>query len=257
MLPLPIAIGTATAHKLGRWVESIEKKTMKPFSYILLVTLFANPVFAQKYKLISTRHFYDDSKDCSKIGNCISSKQIQNDTLHLTIFIDNNGRDLDAYRNSFTFRNDTLNLNLNDTNKVVKTKVFNKSKNKMEAFLTRTVPAQMLIYGGTDIQRIQYTFIGFDKVPRSIRFCNTSLCDCPTKPIKFEICDNDTINMINENGYKHGNWIEFYDTGEIMKKKKYSNGMLVEGYLYDKHGKATHTLKKEAMETGTPLEQTK
>ena len=230
---------------------------MKRLSYILLLILCTNPVFAQKYKLISTRHFYDDSKDCSKIGNCISSKHLQNDTLNLTIYIDNNGRNLDAYHNSFTFKNDTLNLILNDTNKVVKTRVFNKSKNKMETFLTIKVQARRMLFGGPDIQRIQYTFIGFAKIPKFFKFDYSNLCDCPTKPIKFEICDNDTINMINENGKKHGNWIEFYDTGEVMKRKKYSNGQLVEGYLFDKQGKATHTLKEEAMEIGTPVEQTK
>jgi hypothetical protein len=124
----------------------------------------------------------------------------------------------------------------------------------METYLTRKVSMETFS-GGPDIQRIQYSFIGFDKVPKTIKFFDSSLCDYPTKPIKFEICDNDTVNVINANGYKHGDWIEFYDTGEIMKRKKYSNGRLLEGYLYDKHGKATHTLTEEAMEIGTPIEE--
>jgi len=124
----------------------------------------------------------------------------------------------------------------------------------METILTRTVSVQSL-FGVPDFQRIEYVLTGFKKVPKAFKFDYSNLCDCPTKPIKFEICDNDTINMINENGHKHGKWIEFYGTGEIMKRKEYSNGQLVEGYLYDKHGKATHTLKEEAMEFAAPIEE--
>ena len=116
----------------------------------------------------------------------------------------------------------------------------------------------MEVNGGPDIQRIHYTFVGFDKVPKTIRFLDSTLCDCPTKPIKFEICDNDTINMINANGYKHGNWVEFYDTGEMQTKREYKNGQLVLGYFYDKQGKATYKLEKNSeLEMATPIEQTK
>jgi hypothetical protein len=126
----------------------------------------------------------------------------------------------------------------------------------METVLTRKVQAPKLLFGGPDIQRIQCAFIGFERVPKAFKFDDSNICDCPTKPIKFEICDNDTINMINENGHKHGNWIEFYDTGEIRKRKKYNNGQLVEGYLYNKQGEATYKLKEEAIET-EPIERIK
>jgi hypothetical protein len=126
----------------------------------------------------------------------------------------------------------------------------------METFLTRTFSVQSL-FGGPDFQRIEYVLTGFKKVPKAFKFDYSNLCDCPTKSIKFEICDNDTINMTNANGYKHGTWVEFYDTGEIRKRKRYCNGELLEGYLYDKNGKATHTLKEEAMGIGMPIEEKK
>ena len=108
---------------------------MKRFFFLLLVMLYINSIAARKYKLIQAAHFLDVSKDCSYTGNCVSSKYLIKDTLHLTIFISNNGRDLDSYLYSFSYLKDTLNLNLENTN-VIKTKVFNKSKRRMETLLT-------------------------------------------------------------------------------------------------------------------------
>jgi len=187
----------------------------------------------------------------------MSSKTIKNDTLLLTIYMDNKGWNLQAYRHSFTFRNDTLSLNLNDTNRIIRTTVYNKSNHKTEIYITRKMTFYTL-NGGSDIQRIQYTLTGFEKVPKAFKFNDSDLCDCPTKPVRFEIWKNDTINMINANGYKQGNWLEFYDTGEIQSKREYKNGQFVVGYNYDKKGKATYKLEKNAeLELATPIEQIK
>lgn len=230
---------------------------MKHICYIFIVLFCANPTFAQKYKLISTKYFSDYSKDCTETGNCISTKYLKNDTLHLTIHIVNINRNLNAFRNSISFNNDTLNINLNDTNKVVVTKVFNKSKNKMEAIEFQTYSLQTF-NGEPDFQRIEYILTGFEDIPKAFKFDYSYLCDCPTKPIKFEICDNDTINMINENGHKHGTWVEFYNTGEIETKREYKNGQLIVGYCYDKQGKATFKLEKNSeMEIAEPIEKIK
>src|ERR1035437_1734439 len=101
---------------------------MRPNFLILLLFIFVGSLSAQKYKLIDTKHFRDNSKNCEYTGNCVSAKYLKNDTLHLTAFINNNGRDLYAYRHSFSYKNDTLSLNLIDTNRVVKTRVYDKSK---------------------------------------------------------------------------------------------------------------------------------
>jgi antitoxin component YwqK of YwqJK toxin-antitoxin module len=64
--------------------------------------------------------------------------------------------------------------------------------------------------------------------------------------------------MINANGYKHGTWIEFYDTGEIETKREYKNGQLIVGYCYDKQGKANFKLEKNSeMEIAEPIEKIK
>jgi antitoxin component YwqK of YwqJK toxin-antitoxin module len=60
--------------------------------------------------------------------------------------------------------------------------------------------------------------------------------------------------MLNANGLKEGVWIEFYSTGEIMKRKKYKNGNPLGGYWYDKTGKATHRIQETAMEVAVPIE---
>src|ERR1035437_5819439 len=108
---------------------------MKRFFFILLVMLYINSIAARKYKLIHATHFLDFSKVCSFTGNCVSSKYLKNDTIHLTIFISSTERDLDSYLYSFSYFKDTLNLNPENT-KVIKTRVFNKSKRRMETLLT-------------------------------------------------------------------------------------------------------------------------
>jgi len=221
---------------------------MKRFNCQLFVMLCILSVSAQRYKLIDVSHCSDASKDC---GDCISAKYIKNDTLHLTFFI-NNVWDLDAYRHSFSFKNDTLSLNLNDTNRIKIIKVYNKSKHKMETREFR----QATLYNGKSIERMQWTLIGFTKMPKGFQFNGTQLLDCPTKPIKFDIYKNDTINMLNANGYKQGDWIEFYDTGEILKKKKYNNGQFIEGYYYIKQGKATHRIQEGKLEESILIEET-
>lgn len=227
---------------------------MKRFFFLLLVMVFINSIEARKYKLIQAAHFLDFSKDCSYTGNCVSSKYLENDTIHLTIFISNNGRDLDSYLYSFSYLKDTLNLNLENT-KVIKTKVFNKSKRRMETLLTYQMSIKDLLEH--DDQRFVFALTGFRKIPKVIQFEHATLYDCPVKPIQFEICDNDTINMINANGHKQGIWVDFYDTGEIMKKKKYIDGKFIDGYYYNLKGEITHKIQEGGIEIAIPIEQTK
>lgn len=214
----------------------------KPNLLILLLFIFIGSLSAQKYKLIDTKHFQDNSKNCEYIGNCVSAKYLKNYTLHLTAYINNNGRDLNVYRHSFSYKTDTLSLNLIDTNRVVKIRRYNKSKKRMVTSISQSYSMHDLY--GPDFQQFKFTLTGFTKIPKAIQFDYATLCDCPTKSIKFEICDNDTINMINVNGYKQGTWIEFYDTGEIKTKREYKNDEMIGGYSYDKQAKAPHKLQQ-------------
>ena len=70
----------------------------------------------------------------------------------------------------------------------------------------------------------------------------------------YLIYKGDKINVINKNGYKEGRWIEFYDTGEILKIKNYQNGRFINGHLYDKTGKTTHIIDEGYEETAIPIE---
>jgi hypothetical protein len=227
---------------------------MKRFFFLLLVMIFINSIAARKYKLIQAAHFLDVSKDCSYTGDCVSSKYLIKDTLHLTIFISNNGRDLDSYLYSFSYLKDTLNLYLENAN-VIKIKVFNKLKRRMETHITSRMSIKQLLE--RDDQRFVFALTGFRELPKVIQFEHATLCDCPVKPIQFEICDNDTINMINANGHKHGIWVDFYDTGEIMKKKKYIDGKFIDGYYYNLKGEKTHKIQEREIEIAIPIELTK
>jgi hypothetical protein len=102
-----------------------------------------------------------------------------------------------------------------------------------------------------------FALIGFKKIPKVIQFEYSTLCDCPTMPIKFEIYDNDTMNMINAYGHKHGVWIEFYETCEIIKKKKYINGQFIDGYFNNLKGEKTDKLIEGEIEIAIPIELTK
>lgn len=227
---------------------------MKRFIYLSLLMLYISAASAQKYKLIQANHFYDNSIDCRYTGDCVASKYLKNDTLNLAIHINNRGRNIDAYRKSFSYKNDTLSLYLNDTNKVVKTRVYNKTKKRMETFLTvKEVSHQNLYY--YDFQQLQFKLTGFTKTPKAIRFHYANLCDCPTKPIKFDIYKNDTINMLNANGKKQGNWIDFYNSGKISKRKKYNNGQFIEGFFYDQEGEPTETIEEGANERAKTIEE--
>lgn len=61
-------------------------------------------------------------------------------------------------------------------------------------------------------------------MPKYIEYNKVQLTDCLKGHCQFEIYQSDTIIVLNRNGYKEGLWIDFYETGEIMKRKTYKNG---------------------------------
>ena len=187
---------------------------MKRSFYLTLVLLIGCWVAAQKYKLIASGHIADNSKDCRKIGDCISYRSLSHDTLKVSIFTDNHDQDLNIFRDSFSLDHDTLSLNRINTS-ITTTYIFNKEKNKTDTVET----GQMIMYNrmdnSYDTRRNEYTLTGFDKMPAAIQFDRTKVCDCPTLPVQYELFRYDTINRINANGHKQGTWISFYDSGEI------------------------------------------
>lgn len=217
-----------------------KRNAMKRYFYILFLFLPVYIVIAREYKLIQCNHIADNSKDCRKIGNCLSGMELSNDTLKVTVYIDNQDPDLNMYSDSFTIDHDTLCLNLNDTNALGYSYVFNKVKNKTDTFEIRTVHYQYRTDDRYNTRRMDYTFTGFSMIPKGIKFNRTNICDCPTLPLKFDILLNDTINMINANGLKQGAWIRFFDTGEIEEKKFFDKGKFTGGQLFDKKGNDLH-----------------
>jgi hypothetical protein len=222
-----------------RWIQC--KRKMKRLKHIIIFLFISfNSIDAQKYQLIDARHFSDNSKDCRKIGNCISDKFIKNDTLNLIIYFDNNCRDLNAYKDTFSYYHDTISMNLNDTNKIKYSTFFNNSKNKIDTIIIYPIVGMHQCMGGYDTQRNQYKLLGFKNIPKVVQLNHETLCNCPTRPIKFDIFNNDTINIINSNGRRDGLWITFYESGQIHEKKYFDNGFLKDGKTFDMNGNDLH-----------------
>ena len=217
-------------------------KALKQTFYLILVLLSVLSVVAQKYKLIESNHISDDSKDCRKIGNCLGNRYLKDDSLHVTIYTDNQFRDLNAYRDSFTIDHDTLSLNLNDTNAIRYTYVFNKEKNKIDTLTWVVMTIWNRMDDGYDTRRNEYILTGFTSIPKAFQFNHANVCNCPTLPLKFDILNKDTINMINANGLKQGVWIIFFDTGEIEEKKYFDKGLFTGGQMFDKKGNDLHAI---------------
>ena len=209
---------------------------MKRYICILILLIFCNLIEAKKPKLISTKRSSDNSKDCRVIGDCVSRKYIKNDTLLLTIYFNNDCQDLSNFLNSFNFHNDTLNMKLEDPAIVEQKPERNANGNWV---YTVDIHRSTCI-GGHDIQKIEYKLTGFKKPPKIVELNQDHLCDCPTKPIKFALYKNDTINVVNANGQMDGLWLEFHENGTISAQRYYNNGLFVKGTTFDKNGKNLH-----------------
>lgn len=208
-----------------------------------MVLLPVLAVVAQKYKLIQSTHTADNTRDCRVTGNCVSSRYLKHDTLHVTIYTDNEFRDLHAYRDSFTADHDTLSLNLMDTTKAVYSCIFNKKTQKMDTLsVIRTMTVLNRTDDSYDTRRNEYVLTGFTTIPAVVQSDHRPLCDCPTRPIRFELYRNDTINVISANGLKQGMWISFYDTCEKKEEKYFDQGIFISGKMFDKSGNDLHAV---------------
>jgi len=206
------------------------------FVIILLLSYF-DTVIAQNFKLIESKHISDNSKDCRKIGNCVSDKYIKRDTLHLIIYFDNNCRDLSFFQDSFSFYNDTLSVNLIDTTKIKNPTICDSGNNKIGKVIANgKARFYRPCFGDYDTQKFQYLLSGFNNLPKVFQFNHQTLYDCPTHSIQYEIFKSDTVNVINFNGKKEGLWIQYYDTGELKEKDWYKDAVFDHAITYDKNG---------------------
>lgn len=228
---------------------------MKKGIIILLINLaFVNSTNSQKYRILSITKQVDHSKDFSKTGYCYDLNKIIGDTLVVQFYTQNIKNPTKGVTDSFSYHNDILNFHDAYRVQKVRDSVYYNPKTKKKEILHMLESSSISIDGWNPYQKRIYTLVGFKKAPSVIQYNEISLCGCPNKPLKFELYKNDTINMLNANGLKEGVWIEFYSTGEIMKRKKYKNGNPLGGYWYDKTGKATHRIQETAMEVAVPIE---
>jgi antitoxin component YwqK of YwqJK toxin-antitoxin module len=228
---------------------------MKKGIIILLINLaFVNSTNSQKYRILSVTKQVDHSRDFNKTGYCYDLNKIIGDTLVVQFYTQNIKNVTKGVTDSFSYHNDILNFH--DAYKVrqLKDSIFYNPKTKKKETLHMYESVQLEGDGWHLHQKRTYTLVGFKKAPSVIQYNDVSLCGCPNKPLKFELYKNDTINMLNANGLKEGVWIEFYSTGEIMKRKRYKNGNPLGGYLYDKTGKVTHIIQDTGVEISEPIE---
>ncbi len=214
--------------------------------------VLANSISSQKYRILSVTKQVDHSKDFRITGYCYDKIRLVGDTLTVQFYTQNAENQTKGMKDAFTFRNGVLNFFEVYTETVKDSIYFNPKTKKNEIIHMGTATISMDALNPD--QKRTYKLVGFKTIPKVIQYNQASLCKCPTKPLKSEIYKNEKINVINANGLKDGRWIEFYDTGQIMKTKKYDNGNLLGGYWYDKKGKKTHRIQESAMETAIPIE---
>ena len=91
-------------------------------------------------------------------------------------------------------------------------------------------------------RKLLLKFVGYNTIPNCFIYNGGVLTDCPVTNIDYKLHNGDTINIINKDGFKHGTWLEFYDSGQILNKRIYKHGRYIEGFQYDRNGQVIHRL---------------
>jgi hypothetical protein len=206
-------------------------KEMKVYIFILLV-FNIGILKSQNIELVRFERSDNYKKDCNLINNCIESVDLINQSLVFSIYTKKPARDIER---SLTYRknNDTLIVNYYQSN-----------SNEAVLYLATNKKCEVLIF----------EFKGFSSVPACIIYNQEVSSLCPVTYLSYSIDKDDTINIVNKNGYKEGKWIDFYKTGEILKIKEYKNGQFIKGNLYDKAGNITHIVSVEGVEVSIPVD---
>ena len=201
----------------------------------------------------------DSSKDFAMMPYCFDRNEIINDTLIVQfytqnlIYPDNDRIDAFNFDNGVLTFSDVL-INGGIIDSIVT--IDKKTKKRIVSYIYTSGHVQdntELCCAVQPSKKRTYKLVGFTEAPSIIQFWSDTLCKCPTKPIKFEIYKNDTINLLNENGLKDGVWLEFYDNGIVKEMRKYNNGKNLGGYFYNETGKAIWQI-NEGLNSGRPIE---
>jgi antitoxin component YwqK of YwqJK toxin-antitoxin module len=221
--------------------------------------LLVEPINLPNQRIVEVIKQKDYSKDFKMIPYCFEKNEIIDDTLIVQFYTQNLTYPDNDRKDTFSFDNGVLKFSdayiYDDIVDSIVTIDKETGEGTVSYIYTTGHVSVNFDYGSwQSSQKRTYKFVGFKEVPSVIQFWGDTLCECPTKPIKFEIYKNDTINILNENGRKDGVWLEFYDNGIIKKRQEFNNGENLGGYLYDKTGKATHQIHASIPEIAMPIE---
>ena len=211
--------------------------------------LFVEPINLPNQRIVEIIKQKDYSKDFKMMPYCFDRNEIIDDTLIVQFYTQNMTYPNNDRKDAFSFDNGVLKFSDAQIYKPVVDSIVTIDEKTGERTVSyiESVQCAMSItqdVGWQSYQKRTYKLVGFKEVPSVIQFWGDTLCKCPTKPIKFEIYKNDTINVLNENGRKDRIWLEFYDNGIISRKQKFNNGENLGGYLYDRTGKTTHQIQE-------------
>ena len=209
----------------------------------------------KKPRIVSVvKEIFNIPKDFNIIPYCFDKNEIIDYTLIVRFYTQNMTYPNNDRKDSINFYNGVLNFSdayIYD-NVVDSTVTIDKGKGKRTVSFIYKQPS-IQIDGMHPHQKRTYKLVGFKEAPSVIQFEGKTLCHCPTKPIKFEIYKNDTINVLNENGHKDGLWLLFYENGKVKERQYFKNGENRGGYGFDETGKAIYRIEATYPEVRMPI----
>jgi hypothetical protein len=217
-----------------------------------ILIILCSSIKAQEIELIEFNTYKNYYKNCDVIPSCIDFILFYKDTLQLS-FTSMNLHYKIQPQFSYMVKNDTLEIKYYPPEIIKDTIIYNKDKRKYEKVKYYCLISAPIRFA-EDKSCITFLlkFNGIQNIPNHIIYNGGLLTNCPSTIIDYKLYKGDTINLIDENGFKDGIWIDFYDTGEIMKRKVYKHGRYIEGFQYDKNGNKTHALSESCEKTLVP-----
>lgn len=227
------------------------KKYLMVILPILSIGTFVN---AQSCRIISITKSADHSKDFAKTGFCYDINRFEGDYLEVQFYTARVINKTPGFYDAVSYSNGVLNFYDGYKYPMYKDSVFINKKTKKSKVIRLMQSQSIEINQREPYEKRFYILAGIKTLPLEIQYNGQSLCSCSSNVLKFELYQSDTINVINANGLKAGVWLEFFNTGKVMKKRIYKNGNLLGGFIYDQSGKITHRIEASDFETAIPVE---
>ena len=209
------------------------------FTSLLILILNIAVCFSQN-GFVGKRFSFKNPKN---VNTCIIANALKGDTLIIQLHVSTNIADT---FHEYHLVMDTFYVLYGNQNKVL---------SMDSVFSTDSLGRRKLDYYTTKVEGFSqypkkhgyiFTYIYFQRQPPVfIKFNHDILCGCPIFPFSYDIYKNDTINLVNSNGWKDGLWLKFYDSGELMERKNYKNGRLLSGTTFDRNGNDLHIVTED------------